>query len=272
MFTAAGNCERQCMVCKVYSAPKKFATRHVKAVVGISDYLLQAHLTHGYFRESKIRRVIHNSYACDGLQAPREVSSGQLRVGYLGRLFETKGIELLIDAVQRNSERGVQLVIAGSGEDTYEAQLRERCTTSSSRVTFLGDVPPKTLFEQIDALVVPSLWHEPFGRVAIEANAWGLPVLASRRGGLPEIVEHGSTGFLFEPDQAGELARLLHDLTPARCQAMRTACLNQAQQFLPGTIAGMYETLYRQVIASATTAQSPLNHPAGTPLAPALDL
>ena len=257
MFTACGNCDRQCTVCTVLSAPKKFATRHVSAVVGISNYLLQTHLSHGYFKASRMRTVIHNSYACDDSLPPREEASSGLRIGYLGRLFETKGIELLIDTVLRGTESSAHLIIAGSGAGTYEARLRERCDASPSRIIFLGDVPPRTLFEQIDVLVVPSLWHEPFGRVAIEANAWGIPVVASRRGGLPEIVEHAVTGFLFEPDHPDELAHTLRDLTPERCLAMREACLLKAQQFLPTVIAGQYEMLYRQLVEStrATTLQ-----------------
>ncbi len=268
MFTARGNCSRQCSVCKVLSVPKKFATRHVGAVVGISNYLLQAHLSRGYFGESHVRTVIHNSYACDGSLPARKDPSTSLRIGYLGRLFETKGIELLIDAVTHGFPGSSQLFVAGSGDPAYEARLRERCACAPGKVTFLGDVPPRTLFEQIDVLVVPSLWHEPFGRVAIEANAWGIPVVASRRGGLPEIVEPGVTGFLFEPDRDGALARTLRELTPARCRAMRAACLHKARQFLPEVIAGQYETLYHRLIESAPAATLSAEEIAGTPLAP----
>ena len=251
MFTARGNCDRQCAVCTVYSAPKKFATRHVGAVVGISDYLLQEHLSRGYFRQNRVRAVIHNSYACDGSLPARDHTLTGLRIGYLGRLFETKGIELLIDAVTRGLDEPAHLVIAGSGDPAYEGRLHARCADAPSRVTFLGDVPPRTLFGQIDVLVAPSLWNEPFGRVAIEANAWGIPVVASRRGGLPEIVEHGVTGFLFDPADPGELARTLRTLTPERCRAMRAACLRKAKEFRPEVIAKQYETLYRQLVETA---------------------
>ena len=272
MFTARGNCERQCAVCTVLSAPKKFAARHVGAVVGISDYLLQEHLSRGYFSESRLRTVIHNSYARDGSLPTRVDTSTGLRIGYLGRLFETKGIELLIDAVTRGLDGSAQLFIAGSGDPAYEARLRARCADAPSKVTFLGDVPPPALFEQIDVLVAPSLWHEPFGRVVIEANAWGIPVVASRRGGLPEIVEHGVTGFLFEPDRDGDLAQTLRALAPARCRAMREACLHRAREFLPEVIAGKYESLYHQLVESARAATQTAKGTARVPLAAAFEL
>jgi glycosyltransferase involved in cell wall biosynthesis len=170
-----------------------------------------------------------------------------LRVGYLGRLCPTKGIELLLESI-RDAAR-TQLFIAGKGEAAYEAALRQQ---ANRRTTFLGVVPPRALFEKIDVLVAPSLWHEPFGRIAIEALAWGVPVIASRRGGLPEILEHGGTGFLFEPNEPGSLAWLLRGLTPDACAAMRKACLRRALDFLPETMTSQYEEIYGDVIARAT--------------------
>ncbi|MBX3176762.1 MAG: glycosyltransferase family 4 protein [Candidatus Hydrogenedentes bacterium] len=68
------------------------------------------------------------------------------------------------------------------------------------------------LYRQADICAVPSVWEEPFGMVAIEAMATGRPVCASRTGGLREIVSHMQTGFLFEPGDAGELAKQLEIL------------------------------------------------------------
>ncbi|HOZ45202.1 MAG TPA: glycosyltransferase family 4 protein [Candidatus Hydrogenedentes bacterium] len=68
------------------------------------------------------------------------------------------------------------------------------------------------LIEQSDICVVPSIWEEPFGLAAVEAMAAGRPVCASRVGGLQTIVRHGETGFLFERENAEELARYLAEL------------------------------------------------------------
>ena len=258
MFTARGNCERQCLVCSAYSAPKKLATRHVDAVVGISDFLLREHLAEGYFSTTGLRQVIHNSYSPDGDPLPGRADAKGLRIGYLGRFFETKGVELLIDSVTRGLDESTRLLLAGAGEPGYEQGLRDRCAGVPGKVTFLGVVPPRELFAQIDVLAVPSLWREPFGRIVIEANAWGIPVVASQRGGLPEIVDDGVTGFLFDPDHEGELARTLRGLTPARCAAMRGACVDKARAFLPETIAEQYETLYQRVVEPACERAAPV--------------
>jgi len=68
------------------------------------------------------------------------------------------------------------------------------------------------LYQQADVCVVPSIWEEPFGLVAVEAMASGRPVCASRVGGLQDIVVHGETGFLCAPGDSAELARRLAQL------------------------------------------------------------
>ena len=68
------------------------------------------------------------------------------------------------------------------------------------------------LYRQAAVVVVPSVWEEPFGLVAVEAMALGVPVCASRLGGLADIVRHGETGFLFAPGDAAELAEQLNTL------------------------------------------------------------
>lgn len=236
-FKNCAECESPCASCRLYSLPKKTATRHVDAVVSISHHLSRAHVI-----ASPIREVIHNSYQADGRLLPRANGIG-LKVGFLGRLFETKGIELLMEAVRQTDS--AYLYIAGQGLPEYVEKLRQQ---APPRTTFLGTVPPQHLFEKIDVLVVPSLWHEPFGRVAIEALAWGIPVIASQRGGLPEIVQPGVNGWLFEPNGSDSLTRILRELTPATCGSMRRACLESSRAFLPEVITAQYEQLYKRVL------------------------
>ncbi|MFP4171377.1 MAG: glycosyltransferase family 4 protein [Candidatus Hydrogenedentota bacterium] len=80
----------------------------------------------------------------------------------------------------------------------------------------------RRLYQEADIVVVPSVWEEPFGRVAVEGMAACRPVVASRTGGLQHIVRHGETGYLFEPGSSAELAlyleRMLDD--PASCRRM----------------------------------------------------
>jgi glycosyltransferase involved in cell wall biosynthesis len=236
-FQNGAECGATCTSCQIYSLPKKLASQHVDAFVSISAHLAGQHRV-----DSPIREVIHNSYQAEGTLPPKTDRTG-LKVGFLGRLFETKGIELLIDAVRQTD--AAHLYLAGNGSPSYVEGLRH---LAPSRTTFLGTVPPRNLFEKIDVLAVPSLWHEPFGRVAIEAMAWGIPVIASQRGGLPEIVQPGVNGWLFEPNKRDSLTRFLRSLNPETCRAMREACLERSRAFLPEVITAQYEQLYGRVL------------------------
>jgi len=252
-FKNGRECGSPCASCRVYNIAKMRATRHVDAVVSISRHLSRNHRV-----LSPIQEVIHNSYRAGGT-LPQKRNEGNLKIGYLGRLFETKGIELLIDAVRQTES--AHLYIAGQGAPDYMEGLRQM---APSRTTFLGTVPPQCLFEKIDVLVVPSLWHEPFGRVAIEAMAWGIPVVASLRGGLPEIIRHSVNGWLFEPNDQGKLAQMLRTLTPKICHSRREACLKQSRLFLPEVITEQYERLYDRILLHRQTEKAPpleISHP-----------
>ncbi len=163
--------------------------------------------------------VVHNGY--DPKFAPRDWPPEPppvYRVGYVGRLRPNKGLAPLLDALEHHSAEALpdmRLRIIGEGEISYEATLRERIRSGplEDRVEWVGSMPRAQVLEayrELDLLVVPSQWEEPFGLVAIEAMAAGVPVLATRRGGLVEIVDE-ACGWLCAPDPAS----LAHALVQA---------------------------------------------------------
>src|SRR5690554_1736390 len=176
------NCSSQCFVCQVYSAPKRILSQRVSAVVGISKYILNRHLEYGFFSNSNHIECISNSIKSRPLGDRESLN----RIGYIGRLTKEKGVEVLIQAFKSIKNSDYELVIAGSGTSQYVSYLKALAT--NARIRFLGQVENESFFPQIDLLVVPSLWGEPFGRVVIEANSFGIPVFASDLGGLPELI------------------------------------------------------------------------------------
>lgn len=130
---------------------------------------------------------------------------------FFGRLSEEKGIGVLIDAA-RNCP-GVPIKIVGAGP--LEKKLRQKVIDAKiSGVEFVGRLDGEELREAVVGarfVVVPSVWNEPFGLVVLEAYAAGKPVIASRVGGLAELVEEGKTGFYAEPNSSQDLAdKILH--------------------------------------------------------------
>ncbi len=120
-----------------------------------------------------------------------------LRVAYLGGLTWQKGVHIALEAVEQCSG-DVTLWIAGdeSADPAYVARLKG---AASGQVRFLGRLSRSELWAtlaQVDALLVPSLWYETFSLIAHEAQAAGLPVIASNLGALAEAVRDGRDGLL----------------------------------------------------------------------------
>jgi glycosyltransferase involved in cell wall biosynthesis len=131
-------------------------------------------------------------------------------IGYVGRLEEHKGVQVLLEAMVRLPSR-TELLIAGSGphEESLRTQIQRLGITE--RVRFVGFVAHDRLpdlYREFDLVVVPSLptagWREQFGRVAVEAMASGVPVVASADGSLPEVI--GTGGVLVPPGDVTALA------------------------------------------------------------------
>jgi glycosyltransferase involved in cell wall biosynthesis len=141
---------------------------------------------------------------------PRLCAPGAAAGGYalfVGRLSEEKGVRGLLRAWR--SVPGVPLRIVGDGPLQGEMARYVEENGLGDRVTLAGRKPlGETVAELRGArfLVFPSIWYETFGRVAVEAFACGVPVLAARIGAIAEVVMDGETGILFTPGDADELA------------------------------------------------------------------
>ncbi|MGC3996940.1 MAG: glycosyltransferase [Anaeromyxobacter sp.] len=166
----------------------------------------------GVFARSAVGKGLQVEVAPLGLPAgapPRTARpEGPLTLGYLGTVHELKGVFELVEAFAQ--VRGdARLVIRGGGVSADVAALRQ--AAKDPRITVGGPYAPPELgsiLPRLDALVVPSR-IESYCLTAREALAAGVPVIASRVGGLPEAVVHGRNGLLFDLDAPGELARVL---------------------------------------------------------------
>jgi glycosyltransferase involved in cell wall biosynthesis len=158
---------------------------------------------------SKIR-LIYNGVSMSPIAGPNSFER-PLRVGIVGQIGPWKGHEDLIRAFQIviASEPETQLYVFGQGSKVYEDYLKQIITELKleHNVFWQGFVAQKEdIYSTIDILVAPSRYEEPFGLTPVEAGSFGLPVIASKQGGLQEIIRHGETGLLFEPGDIGQLA------------------------------------------------------------------
>ena len=244
MYRNERMCETPCAMCRAHRQPHRRVSSAVDIPVGVSDFILQGHLKAGFFAGSRATRVIHNSF--DGVAGePRTQPTGRpLRLGFLGRLSPAKGIALFLETFRKLGKDGCEVVVGGSGAAEFDRELRSRF--ADPRISFLGHTDATAFFRRIDALVVPSVWHEPCPLVIFEAFGNGVPVIASRRGGNTELVDDGKTGYLFEPNEpdqlAGLLARLIVD--PAPLDAMRPACVARARYYTNDRMIDAYMAVY----------------------------
>ena len=134
--------------------------------------------------------------------APRPRDS-VLRFGYIGSLLRHKGVELMIQAFQRLRAPNTELWLHGFAlpNNPFTKRLH-RLAGDDPQIHFAGPYTKSQLpgiLNQLDVLLIPSLWHETFSFVTREAVLAGLPVIASRMGGIPEAIDDGVNGLLLPP-------------------------------------------------------------------------
>jgi len=248
MSRRSGNCDGQCAACSACAAPAKHSSGLVDKVVGVSRYLLQRHLEAGYFANATSHTVIYNGLPGRARQAASQKDANVLCIGFVGRLVPEKGIEMLLSAVSALPQNGCRLVIAGAGDPDYERQLRNRFPMTN--IEFLGHVDAEIAYKQIDLLVVPSLCNDSLPTVVMEAYRNGIPVIASDRGGLPEMVDHGRTGYVFPYRETESLQAYLAAVLqrPALLRKLGDAAREKYGMYRDTRMVGEYESLLMQSI------------------------
>ncbi len=210
-------------VSKGWRPPQSFV---IPYVVDVSDEAQVPHEDHGYFL-------------------------------FVGQLSEEKGAHVLIEAARKT---GLRVRIAGDGPARQALQGQAGAMTN---VEFLGALSHERVLSYMrkaTAVVVPSVWFEPFGMVAIEPQGLGTPVIVSRTGGLSELVVHGQTGLLVPPNDVDALAMAMQRLADDPREAKRLGQLGQRRfQTLYNVdehltrIEGVYQSLTTPVPASLRT-------------------
>jgi glycogen(starch) synthase len=136
---------------------------------------------------------------------------GRPRVVFLGRLVRSKGVDTLVQAVARLRAQEAEVVLVGDGPARAEVEAAARRLGVSERVHVTGFVPhdrTPAVLASADLLVLPSFYEE-LGTVLVEALQVGLPTVATRVGGVPEVVEHERNGLLVAPGDPDALARAI---------------------------------------------------------------
>lgn len=249
-----------------------YELRRASAVITVSGFMQKRVLALGV-KESKVHPIMnaadldrfHPSVSGCGVREEFKVRPDAGLVLVIGRITPEKGqIDFLkaIKLVKRNIP-GVHGMVTGwdakypmPGRRTYLRYLKDYCRENGleSAVTFTG--PRKDIerfYAAADVIVIPSAYQEPFGLVVIEAMAMAKPLVATRSGGIPEIIEEGVTGILVDrrsPEQlADAITRLLYS-SELRDRLGRQARLEAEKRFYERRLADEVSTVYASILDS----------------------
>lgn len=205
-----------CLVREFHRIKTLYTTKFPEGVTAPSQYTLRTSLETGAFKNAKIKKCIFNSVKFDindVIEIIKEKESrsdkSPVKFMYAGRLIYFKGIKNMIEAFEHLDNRNCELHICGTGE---LAGYVSDCAKKDTRIIFCGKLDNQKLaekYKECDVLLFPSVWPEPFGRVFIEGNMYGMPVIAGNCGGIPEInaVTHG--GELCDCNDVEQLSLLM---------------------------------------------------------------
>jgi phosphatidyl-myo-inositol alpha-mannosyltransferase len=197
-------------------------------------------------------RIIPNGVDLDGPPAAPKPADDRLRILFVGRSEERKGLPVLLSAFSALVQHvPATLTVIGASEQELEPYIAD--PEVGEAIEALGRMDERELWRNLheaDVLCAPSLSGESFGMVLTEAFAAGTPVIASDIGGYRDVVTDGVDGVLVRPADPQRLAeelQLMH-LDPARREAMGTAARDSARRFAWPNVADEVEEVYEQAL------------------------
>ena len=219
--------------------------RHDLSFIAISEY------QRGGFPDLSFVGTIPNAIDVEHMPFSAENDDYFL---FIGRMIADKGAHTAIEVARRLDKR---LIMAGKVNEGPERQYYTEQVEPflSDNVYFRGEVDHDTkveLYKRARCTLFPIQWPEPFGLVMIESLACGTPVIAMRYGSVPEVIEHGRTGFIVETaDEMVEAARHIDEIDPAECRRA------VEERFGSDAFVAAHEAAYRRLLEDAAQPSSP---------------
>ncbi len=225
-------------------------------IIAVSEAVRRALLSGG-MREGQVATV-HVGVdlpACAGdhasLRAELNLPPNAVLIGILSRISPEKGHRFLLEAM-RSVDGGAYCLVVGDGKDAPVMQAYTQANGLAERVRFLGwRQDSDAILTALDIVVQPSVWEEACSGAIIEAMSQGKPLVATRVGGNPELVEHGLNGLIVPKEDAGALAGALNTLirdTELRQGMGKAGLKRQRERFSVRTMTENMERVYAELL------------------------
>jgi len=240
-------CTNPTRLCKIYVKIQKLIVDNKPGMVTApSQFIIDKLKETGLFKGTKTLKF-PLGIELKSIKTAKEYNI--INVLYVGGLSWHKGVHILINAFNSLDYKNIRLHIIGKGKN--EDEIR-KLTSSDKRIIYHGfvlDKDLKGLYQKANVTVVPSIWYDNSPMVIYESLMHGSPVIGSRIGGIPELVEEGYNGFLFEAGNVGELKKIfeniLHD-TP-QLQRLEEGAYESSKKYDINEHIRNLEKIYRDI-------------------------
>ena len=248
---------------------EKWIARRCDHVIGVSDFVRRRIVESTGLPQTRVSAVLN--VVDVAIFRPDPAVDRRREILFVGRIAAEKGVSVLIEAmadVVRVFPDATLTIVGPDRDGTERGSYMRRCAQLVEDhgldrcIRFAGGIPNRELpdlLRRARVAAVPSIWGEPLGVVVLEALACGTPVVASRVGGIPEIVDQGRTGKLVPPGDRGALARSLVEALADDDLLDSAASLGPsmvARRHTWDAIADRLETVYRSLVEGGETRES----------------
>jgi glycosyltransferase involved in cell wall biosynthesis len=235
--------------------------KHMNSIIGMVDlfiapskHIRQFFIDHGVPAE----KIVYEKYGFNKELIQRRMKryerDSHINFGFTGRIIPVKGVDMLIKTYAKIAKENTNLSVYGSAGSS-EAFLKKLGNTS---VVFKGSYDNNnmnSIYENIDVLVVPSIWYEVSPLVIQEGFMAGIPVITTDIGGMAELVDHGVDGFKFPLNDGKALEKLMTSI--ADDPTILNKLTISGDKVVPIEVHARYiQTIYEEVIANGRSARS----------------
>ena len=233
-FLVLGNgkiCNDPNHICKFYrNISRRIVDSKPDIVISPSRFALDIHLKEGFFKGSK-HIVLPLGIELNNEKIEKNYKT--VDILYIGTLSKHKGVHILINAFKEIKNKNIRLHILGNGANADEFK---KMTVMDSRIVFHGFKTGDELmgfYKKANIVVVPSICYDNSPMVIYESFKYRTPVIGSRIGGIPELVEEGYNGFLFEAGDVDELKEILENLieNPSKLKRLEDGAFDSVKKY-----------------------------------------
>jgi len=248
LLTGSGEiCNSPSKFCVLYNRIQKYLVNNKPDLVTApSQFVIDKLKLKGLFEDVKTMKLPLGIELSD---EKAEKSYNTIDILYVGSLSRPKGVHILINAFKGLDLDNTILHILGKGKDEEEFK---KVAGLDQRIIFHGFVPDEKLmqlYQKANVVVVPSIWYDNSPLVIYESLMSGTPVIGSRIGGIPELIEDGYNGFLFEAGNVDELKDKLEYLIEkaSELKALEEGAFESVKKYSMGTHIKKLEKMYDDI-------------------------